>query len=182
MKASFNFSDQNAHLNFYILSDAGEPAYNFECHKGDLDKNYQNSGDFAGFFQCKLMPAYEDDIDLFIPGGNWEGRFTRATFQTGWKDSCEHDPYYGLSRTFTLRNLKIVMTLIPISHSPSMKALLQRNLDAPQHYSFKFRVNVVQDDEAKNERALPSPLVCLARFYLDEKGNLREKTLRYAEN
>lgn len=178
----FKLNEKNPHIKIDILSENGDPAYNFECHKGDLDKNYKSSGDFSGLFQCKLLPYYEDEIDLFVPGGDWNGRFTRATFNTVWRDSCESDKQYGLVRSFPLRNMKVEMELNPISYSPPMKTILKKRLDTPTNFSFEFKLKITSVKWASNARALPGAKVCLTNFFINKKGNVEERILRYYGN
>ncbi len=182
ISASFLVSNESPHVKMDILSVEGMSLYTVECHRGDLDKNYPRTGDYQGFFQCKIIPEYEDVIDLFIPGGGWNGRLTRATFRTGWGDGCEDHEYYGLNRVFHFRGMEVVLSMSSIDYRPSIKEMRQRKLDSPEYYSFRFDINVSSDASAMNESALGVPEVCIAGFHLDSNGELVEQVLKYPES
>lgn len=178
---TYYFNEKNPHLKITLLSELGDPLYNLECHQSNMDKTYEESGDFDGFFQCKLMPVNGKKIDLFVPSGNWHGIFTRATFRTGWGDKCEAHAFYGLKRTFDLRGLSLTLSMSPIKFSPSNYEMIKNHLDKPKKFEFSFSIKASPKAEALNASALKVPEVCEVGFKINENNQLEEIIQYYPE-
>lgn len=181
LSANYQFNESNPHLKITLLSTDGDPLYNLECHQGNMDKTYKESGDFEGFFQCKLAPLYERKFDLFVPEGDWHGIFTRATFRTGWGDKCESHAFYGLKRTFDLRGFSLTLGMSPIRFSPSNYDMVKKSLDKPDTFEFSFSITARPKAEAHNASALKVPEVCEVGFKINEKQQLEELIQYYPE-
>lgn len=184
MKASFMVTSKSPHIKMFLLSEEGHSLYMLECHKEDFEReiDFPRTGNYEGFFQCKIVPEYDDSIDLFLPGDGWSGRRTRASFNTGWGDACENHEYYGLIREFSFRGMKITLSMSPIDYRPSILEMRKSNLYGPEYYSFKFDIEATPDPLALNEFALGVPEVCSAGFHLDSNGKIVETVLKYPES
>lgn len=183
-KASFMVTSKSPHIKMFLLSEKGYSLYMLECHKEDFEHeiDFPRTGSYEGFFQCKIVPEYDDSIDLFLPGDGWSGRRTRASFNTGWGDACENHEYYGLIREFSFRGMKITLSMSPIEYRPSILEMRQSNLYGPEYYSFKFDIEAIPDPLVLNEFALGVPEACSAGFHLDSNGKIVETVLKYPES
>jgi hypothetical protein len=130
----------NARVRVAILSAlSGMELYELRCNELDArDAKDDGGAEYYGMFQCRLWQAREGD--LLRSGAAWEDDYTtRGVFDFEQVvGPCRKDAGFGLSRTFFVRGMKLVLTISSFESPPIAESLAA----AKTHFDFRFDFDV----------------------------------------
>jgi hypothetical protein len=177
LQAEFKVTSSRSDVGVKIFSVEGKHIYTVECHDGGFES--ETIGDYNEMFQCKMFPVENPgvSIDIFRPNGQWNRTRTRAAFNVEHAfGGCVNHKYYGASRTFSARGMRIQLQIRDFKMSPSLAAVVREG--AKMNYDFVLKLQIEPDEKAFNDYVGSVPEICYADYQIDKFGKLRESIFR----